>query len=181
MCRDRNNYFIGSRKYVTFRVLILVKILVGLWKSDQIIANIPLTLKTVNWDVTGRRGVGVASVLDAQSLFFLLKKIRFAPWPDIMLSQTLMFYWKAIFLLTLVSNSEAIHPLMIPLHCLYAKSKNRTRGQFECDVTWFCFSFDFVCLHVRCGCYSILCWGGWGDSFKIGRPRSSRWKKFGRR
>ena len=30
---------------------------------------------------------------------------------------------------------------MIPLHCLWAKSNNRTHGQFECDVTWFCFCF----------------------------------------
>ena len=39
------------------------------------------------------------------------------------------------------------HPLMIPLHCLWAKSKNRTRGQFECDLTWFCFCIDFVHMH----------------------------------
>ena len=56
----------------------------------------------------GRMGVGVASVLDVQSLFFLLKKIEFAPWLDIMLSQTLIYYWQEIFLLTLVSDSEAI-------------------------------------------------------------------------
>ena len=30
-----------------------------------------------------------------------------------------------------------------------AKPKNRTRGQFECDLTWFCFCFDFVRLHAR--------------------------------
>ena len=29
-----------------------------------------------------------------------------------------------------------------------AKPKNRTRGQFECDVTWFCFYFDFVRSHA---------------------------------
>ena len=28
------------------------------------------------------------------------------------------------------------HPLMIPLHCLWATSNNRTRGQIECDATW---------------------------------------------
>ena len=39
------------------------------------------------------------------------------------------------------------HPLMIPLHCLCAKSKYRKRGQFKCDVTWFCFCFDFVHMH----------------------------------
>ena len=48
-------------------------------------------------------------------------------------------------------------PLMIPLHFLWAKSNNRTHGQFECDVTWFCFCFDFVRSHVRCGCCSIVC------------------------
>ena len=40
---------------------------------------------------------------------------------------------------------------MIPLHCLWAKSNNRTRGQFECDVAWFCFCFDFVRSHAWCG------------------------------
>ena len=28
------------------------------------------------------------------------------------------------------------HLLMIPLHCLWAKSNNRKHGQFECDDTW---------------------------------------------
>ena len=45
---------------------------------------------------------------------------------------------------------------MIPLHCLWAESNNRTCGQFECDVTWFYFCFEFVCSHARCGCCSIL-------------------------
>ena len=47
---------------------------------------------------------------------------------------------------------------MIPLHCLWAKS-NRTRGQFECYVTLFLFSFcfDFVHSHRRCDCCSIVC------------------------
>ena len=34
------------------------------------------------------------------------------------------------------------------------------RGHFECDVTWFCFCFDFVHSHARCGCCSIVCWRG---------------------
>ena len=53
--------------------------------------------------------------------------------------------------------SDVIQILMIPFHCLWAKSNNRTCGQFECDVTWFCFSFDFVRSHARCGCCSIIC------------------------
>ena len=53
------------------------------------------------WDVIGRRG-WVANVLDVQSLLFLLlKKIGFAPWPDIMLTETLLYYWQETFLLTL--------------------------------------------------------------------------------
>ena len=112
------------------------------------------------WDVIERRRVMVVSVLNVQSLFFLLKKIGFAPWSDIMQSQTLIFYWQEIFLLTLVSQWS--HPLAIPLHCLWTKLNNRTRCQFECDVTWFCFCFDFVCTHARCGCCSKVCWREWG-------------------
>ena len=59
----------------------------------------------------GEWGRGVASVLDVQSLFFLLQKIGFAPWPDIMLSQTLIYYWQEIFLLTV---RQWRHPFMIP-------------------------------------------------------------------
>ena len=47
---------------------------------------------------------------------------------------------------------------MTTLHCLLAKSDNRIRGQFECDMIWFYFDFDFVPSHVRCGCRSIVCW-----------------------
>ena len=46
------------------------------------------------------------------------------------------------------------------MHSLWAKSNNRTRGQFECDVIWFCFCFEFVRSHSRCGCCSIVCWRG---------------------
>ena len=42
----------------------------------------------------------------------------------------------------MVSDSEAT--LMMPLNFLWAKSNSRTRGQFECDMTWFYFSFDFA-------------------------------------
>ena len=35
-------------------------------------------------------GRGLASVLDVQSLFFILKRIGFATQPDIMLSQTII-------------------------------------------------------------------------------------------
>ena len=43
---------------------------------------------------------------------------------------------------------------MIPLHYLRAKSK--MCGQFEFDLIWFCYWFDFVRSHARCGCCSIV-------------------------
>ena len=62
--------------------------------------------------------------------------------------------------------------LMMLLHCLSAKSNNKTCGQFEYNVTWFYFCFDFVRSHVWCSCCSIVCWRGCEGSFKIRRPRS---------
>ena len=47
------------------------------------------------------------------------------------------------------------YPLMIPLHCLWAKSNNSVRAQFECDMILFL--FDFVHSHAQCGCCSIVC------------------------
>ena len=72
-----------------------------------------------------------------------------------MLSRILIYYWQGIFLLTLAKLFEANWQwrgsLMIPLHCLSAKSNNKTRGQFECGMTWFCFCFDFIGSHAREG------------------------------
>ena len=90
------------------------------------------------WDVIGCRGWGIASVLDVQSLFFYYRKLGFRH------DQTSC--WS--------------HPLTIPLHCFGAKLNNRTRGQFECDVIWFCFYFEFVRSHARCGRCSIVCYRG---------------------
>ena len=47
------------------------------------------------------------------------------------------------------------HPLMIPLHCLWAKSNNRTLGFFEYDRALFL--FNFVHSHARWGCCSTVC------------------------
>ena len=46
------------------------------------------------------------------------------------------------------------HPLMIPLHCLWANSNNRMCSQFECDVT--CFCYDLVRSHALRGCCSYV-------------------------
>ena len=99
-------------------------------------------------------GWGLACVLDVQSLSFLLMKIGFAPWPDIMMSQTLCIIDKNLPFDSDVRQRS--HTWIIPLHCLWAKSNNRTRGQFECDVNWFCFCFDFVRSQARCDCCFIV-------------------------
>ena len=44
----------------------------------------------------------------------------------------------------------------MPLHCLWAKSNNRTHGQFEYDVICFVFFFYFGRLHERCDCCYIV-------------------------
>ena len=100
-------------------------------------------------------GWWLVSVLDVQSLFFFIKEnwictmTRHHAEPNnILLTRNLPF------------DSDVrlrSHPLMIPLHFLWAKSNNRAHGQFECDVTWFCFCFDFVRSHARCSCCSIVC------------------------
>ena len=106
------------------------------------------------WDVIGRRWSGLASLLDVQSLFFCLKnwicimtRHHDEPNINILLTGNLSFdsdvrQWNRLF--------------MIPLHFLWAKSNNGARGQFECDVTWFCVCFDFVPSHVLSGCWSIV-------------------------
>ena len=48
------------------------------------------------------------SECSGRSIFFLLKKIGFAPETGTMLSETFKYYWQEIFLLTVVSDSEAI-------------------------------------------------------------------------
>ena len=77
------------------------------------------------------------------------------PSPDTMLSLILLYYWQK----NLPVDSDVrqwSHPLMIPLYCLWVKPYNIMCGQFECGGTWFCFCFDFVRSHARCGC-SIVC------------------------
>ena len=78
------------------------------------------------------------------------------------------------------------HSLMMQLHYLWAKLNKRTCGQFKCDVTWFCFCFNFVRLHARCSYCSIVCFLFFvaffgGDSFKIGCSKSRGWENFGLR
>ena len=93
--------------------------------------------------------MGVSKCSERPVFAFLLKKIGYVPWPDIMLSQTLIHYWQKIFLLILTSDSDAI---VIWYHCSFCG----LNCQLKCDVTWFCLCFDFVRLYVRYGCCSIV-------------------------
>ena len=56
---------------------------------------------------------------------------------------------------------------MVPLYCLWVKLNNRTRVQFECDVNWFCFYFEFVRSHAQCGSCSIVFWRGWRGGVRL--------------
>ena len=109
------------------------------------------------WDVIQRRGLvkGVSRVLDVQSLFFLLKKIGFAPWADIMLLTRNLSFDSSV--------RQWSFPLMIPLHCFWAKSNNRKRDKCERDVTQFWFLFcicSFSCT-VRLLFHSLFTFSGY--------------------
>ena len=111
------------------------------------------------WDVIVRRGVWkVSECLRSPVFTFLLKKIGFAPWPNIMLSFLSKLLRKNLPIDSGVR--EWSYPLKILLHCLWAESNNRMCGEFKYGVTWFCFCFDFVRSRARCGCCYIVCWRG---------------------
>ena len=98
----------------------------------------------VKWDVVGRRGL--ASILGVQSLFFITEN-----WICAMTRHYVESNINILLTRNLPFDSDVrqwSHRLMIPLHCLWAKSNNIARGQFERDVTWFCFCFDFVYSHT---------------------------------
>ena len=85
-------------------------------------------------DVIGRRGWGLVSVLDLQSLFSFIREnwicamTRHHAEPNINISLTKKFPFD-------YDVRQWFHPLMIPLHCLWAKSNNRTRGQYSLQLT----------------------------------------------
>ena len=99
-------------------------------------------------------GGGIASILDVQSFLFIKENWIWAITRhhanNLLLTKCLPFD---------SDIRKRIHPLMIPLHCLWATSNYRTRCQFEGDMTlfllWFCFNFFHS--HARCGCCSIVC------------------------
>ena len=117
------------------------------------------------WDNSGRRGEGVKEIFWTSNLFFIKEN-----WICTMNRHHAESNINILLTRNLPIDSgvrQWSHPLMIPLHCLWAKSNNRTRGQFECDVTWFCFCFHFVRSHARyCYC-SIVCWRAWGRGRRV--------------
>ena len=73
--------------------------------------------------------------------FFLLQNIGFARWPDIILSQTLIYYWQEIFVLALTSDSEVI---LKWYHCIVFRL-NRKMNEWR-DLVLFLFWFRlFMC------------------------------------
>ena len=99
------------------------------------------------WDVIGCKEVeGWRVFLTSNLYFFLLKKIGFAPWPDIMLSQTLILLTKNLLFDT--DARQWSHPLMIPLHVC---GINRTvEPVVNLNMTWLAFVFvliSFVHMH----------------------------------
>ena len=64
---------------------------------------------------------------------------------NILLTRNLPFNWSDV--------RRWSRPLMIPLHyCLWANLNTSMCGQFECDLTCFCFYFVLVCSHTLCDC-----------------------------
>ena len=91
-------------------------------------------------------GGGLASVLDVQSLFFIKEN-----WVSAVDRQHTKPNIKILVTRNLPFDPDArqwSHHLMILLHCLWAKSNNRTLGQFECDLLGFVFVLIlFVHMH----------------------------------
>ena len=105
--------------------------------------------------LSGLWGWGLAKVLDVQSLFFskenwicAMTRHHAESNINILLTRNIPFGSDV---------RQRSHTLMMPLHCLWAKSNNRTRGQCECNTIWHYFCFDFVRLHSRCGCCFLVC------------------------
>ena len=97
-------------------------------------------------------GGELAKVLDVQCFFFFIKE----DWICAITSHHVESNINILLTTNLPFDSD-IRQWSHPLMSLWAKSNNITRGQFESDVTWFCFCFDFVLSHARCGCCSIVC------------------------
>ena len=86
------------------------------------------------WDVIGGRGWGVSDYSGRPIWICPMTRHHAEPNVSILLTRNLHF------------GSDVkrwSHPLMLPLHCLWAKSNNRNRRQLEFDVTWFCLCFVF--------------------------------------
>ena len=87
--------------------------------------------------------------------FFLLQNIGFARWPDIILSQTLIYYWQEIFLLALTSDSEVI---LKWYHCIVFRLNRTMKCIVNLNMTCLVlFLFWFRLLMCTVWCCSIVC------------------------
>ena len=76
-------------------------------------------------------------------IFFLLKKIEFVPW----LTQTLVYYWQEIFLLTLTPDSEAIPSWY---YCIFCRLNWTIEHVINLNKTWPVFIFVLISfVHMR--------------------------------
>ena len=103
------------------------------------------------WDVIGSRGSGVSKCSGRPIfIFFFIKENwicavnRHHTEPNNNIDNKSSFW---------LDVRQWSHPLMIPLHCLWANSSNSMRGQLNVTCLFFC--FDFVC--SLCGCCSLIC------------------------
>ena len=91
---------------------------------------------------------GVSKCSGRPIVTFLLKKIGFALWPEIMLSQKLIYYWQEIFFLTLALDSEAILWLY---HCIVCEVNQTVERVINLNVTWLGFVFALILsAHIHC-------------------------------
>ena len=108
------------------------------------------------WDVGRRKDWGISECSELPIFIFCIKE----NWICVMTSHHSEPNINLLMTRNLPFDSDVRqwnHLLIILLHCLWAKSNNRTRGQFEYNMTWFCFCFDFVRSHARRGCCYINC------------------------
>ena len=93
------------------------------------------------WDAIGHRGWRVGECF-GPPIFFFNKEKRICNLTRHYAESNISILLTKTLSLALTSD--------IALHCLWTKSNNRTRSQFECGVIWFCFCFDFLRSDARC-------------------------------
>ena len=105
------------------------------------------------WDVIGRTGWGVSKCSGRPIFIFFIKENSI--WAmtkdhanNILLTRNLSFD---------SGVRQWSYPLMIPLHCLWAKQNAWSIWMWHVTLFLFCFCFDFLHSYAQCSCCSIVC------------------------